>query len=69
MTQPTNLLAQAGIFTREQLTQELGITEETLARWEEQDAFPSRKVGRTHLYDVEAIRRWITRKPNKGDVE
>lgn len=56
------VLAQAGILTREQLIVELDISNETLVRWEEKDAFPGRSVGRSKLYDVNAIREWINSK-------
>jgi hypothetical protein len=57
-----NRLAEAGILTRGQVAKDLDITEETLGRWELQDGFPGRTVGRTTLYDVEAIRTWINAK-------
>lgn len=63
MTQKTNVLADAGILTREQLLSDLGVTVETLTRWEQEEGFPGKKVGRSALYDVEAIRKWINKKP------
>jgi len=47
------------IYTRSQLAEELEITEARLANWEEEHDFPGRRVGRTTLYDIEAIRAWI----------
>lgn len=58
----SNILATAGILTREQLLAELTISPDTLARWEVEDAFPGRKVGRSGLYDVDAIKKWINKK-------
>lgn len=59
----TGLLAQAGILTREQLASELNVTEDTIARWAEEHDFPGRSAGRTTLYDVDAIKKWIATKP------
>lgn len=62
MSEKTGALAQAGILTRDQLLSELDIQNDTLTRWETDDDFPGRRVGKTGLYDVEAIRRWINKK-------
>lgn len=51
------------VVTRKQLAEHLNVTQETIARWEEVEDFPGRKVGRTTLYDVEAIKLWIAAKP------
>ena len=59
-------LAAHGILTRKDLLEELEIKNDTLARWEDEDGFPGRKVGKTTLYDVEAIRKWIAGKPRRS---
>ena len=59
MTKTLNRLANAGILTREQLATELGVTRDTLLNWEDNENFPHRKVGRTTLYDIDAIKTWI----------
>lgn len=59
MTEATNVLKGTGILTRSQLAAALNVTEDTIASWEGEHDFPGRKVGRTTLYDVEAIRKWI----------
>lgn len=58
-----NKLAAHGILTRPQVAADLGISEDTLARWEDEHDFPGRTVGRTTLYDVVAIRKWIAHRP------
>lgn len=55
-------LTEHGIFTRKEMAESLNVTIETLARYEEQNGFPCRRMGDTVLYDVEAIRKWITAK-------
>lgn len=55
-------LSLNGIMTREQLALALGVHVDTVARWEEDGNFPHRKIGRTTLYDVAAIKEWINTK-------
>lgn len=62
----SNALATHGILTREQVAICLGVTTETLTRWEDEHDFPARSVGRTTLYDVDEIKRWIAKRPRKA---
>jgi len=59
MNEKAKTLATAGILTRLHLATELGVSEETIATWETEHDFPGRKAGRTTLYDVDAIKKWI----------
>jgi len=59
MSAPSKKHKTSIIYTRTQLAEELDITEARLANWEEEHDFPGRRVGRTTLYDIEAIRAWI----------
>lgn len=52
-------LKRGGILTLEQLAAELNVSVDTVLRWEKVDGFPGRRVGRTRLYSVEAIRAWV----------
>lgn len=54
------LLSRAGILTLDQLAQALEVNPDTIARWEREDNFPFRAAGRTKLYDIDAIKRWIS---------
>lgn len=54
-----NALARFGVLTRDQMATALNVDKDTLARWEEENDFPGRTVGRTTFYDIESIKTWI----------
>jgi len=71
MAKPTktpDYLTRAGILTREQLRDCLGVSFDTIARWEEVDGFPSRTAGRTTFYDIDAIKAWIAAGPERAEI-
>ena len=50
-----------GWLTRAEVAAELGVSADTLARWESQRSGPpSVKVGRKVLYRADAFREWLT---------
>ena len=56
--QPLNLLADW--ISREQLAQELGLTSDTLARWEARRLGPPcTRIGRKTLYRRASVHDWI----------
>ncbi len=56
--EPPNLLADW--ISREQLARELGVTSDTLARWEaRRQGPPCTRIGRKALYRRAAVQDWI----------
>ena len=57
--QPLNLLADW--ISREQLTEELGLASDTLARWEARQLVPPcTRIGRKVLYRRTSVHDWIS---------
>ena len=56
-----NIPLLEGWLTRAEVAAELGVSTDTLARWETQRSGPpSVKVGRKVLYRADAFRDWLT---------
>lgn len=54
-------LMGAGIVTRQQLADELGVTEQTVKLWED-DGLPVHHVGNQRYYDVDEVVKFIKRR-------
>lgn len=57
-TEPSPL----GTLTREQLAYHFGIEASTLLDWENNEGLPVIEVGRTRLYSVGAVTKWLLKR-------
>ena len=56
----SNQLLLDGYLRREELAQQLGVSARTIDRWQTLRCGPPRvAIGRTVLYSLESIRRWL----------
>lgn len=60
----TTAMAQRGILTREQLAEELNLSEQTIRNWE-RGGMPAIREGKTVLYHVPAVIKWLLRRKKK----
>lgn len=58
-------LSSHGVYTREDLIRELGVSNDTIKQWEDKHGFPGRTVGKTTFYDIDKIKEWI----RQGEVK
>lgn len=51
-----------GVVTREEMAATLGVSEDTVQRWEERESLPVEKVGAQNFYRIEDVRKWLRAK-------
>jgi transcriptional regulator with XRE-family HTH domain len=58
-----------GWLSRAQVAQEIGVSTDTLARWETRRVGPPCvRIGRKVLYRAQAFREWLVARESRGDA-